>query len=148
MKCKYFLSVNVAVKNTKAFPFQGKKRKPRKLEDVCVCDVYACAVAVSRVQLSVIPWSIAQQAPLSMGFSRQEYWSGLPFPSPGDLPDPGMESGSPSWQVASLPLSHLGSPYACVHALYISMQHVYTQIYLFIHKYTCNSMNIFSLVLA
>ncbi|CAI9169360.1 unnamed protein product [Rangifer tarandus platyrhynchus] len=42
------------------------------------------------------PWTVAHQAPLSMGFSRQEYWSGLPFPSPGDLPDPGIEPGSPS----------------------------------------------------
>ena len=43
----------------------------------------------------VTPWTAARQAPLSMGFSRQEYWSGLPFPSPGDLPDPGIEPGSP-----------------------------------------------------
>ena len=41
------------------------------------------------------PWTVARQAPLSMGFSRQEYWSGLPFPSPGDLPDPGTEPASP-----------------------------------------------------
>ena len=46
---------------------------------------------LSRVQLFVTPWTVAYQAPLSMGFSRQEYWSGLPFPSPGDLPDPGIE---------------------------------------------------------
>ena len=44
------------------------------------------------------PWTIARQAPLSMGFSRQEYWSGLPFPSPGDLPDPGIEARSPALQ--------------------------------------------------
>ena len=42
------------------------------------------------------PWTVAYQAPMSMGFSRQEYWSGLPFPSPGDLPDPGIEAGSPA----------------------------------------------------
>ena len=42
------------------------------------------------------PWTAAYQAPLSTGFSRQEYWSGLPFPSPGDLPDPGIEPGSPT----------------------------------------------------
>ena len=47
----------------------------------------------------------------SMGFSRQEYWSGLPFPSPGNLSDPGIEPMSPAWQVDSLPLSHLGSPW-------------------------------------
>ena len=49
------------------------------------------------------PWTAACQAPLSMGFSRQEYWSGLPFPSPGDLPDPGMEPRSPALQADSLP---------------------------------------------
>ena len=46
-----------------------------------------------------------------MGFSRQECWSGLPFPSPGDLPDPGIESRSPALQADALPLSHQGSPY-------------------------------------
>ena len=57
------------------------------------------------------PWTVAHQAPLSMGFSRQEYWSGLPFPSLGDLPDPGVEPMSPALQVGSLPLSHQGSPF-------------------------------------
>ena len=47
--------------------------------------------------------TVAYQAPPSMGFSRQEYWSGLPFPSPGDFPDPGIEPGSPELQAASLP---------------------------------------------
>ena len=55
-------------------------------------------------------WTIARQASLSMGFPRQEYWSGLPFPSAGDLPNPGIKRVSPAWQVDSLPLSHLGSP--------------------------------------
>ena len=44
------------------------------------------------------PWTVAQQAPLSMGFPRQEYWSGLPFPSPGDHPNPGLKPGSPAFQ--------------------------------------------------
>ena len=48
------------------------------------------------------PWTVARQAPLFVGFSRQEYWSGLPFPSPGDLPDPGIEPGSPALQADSL----------------------------------------------
>ena len=48
------------------------------------------ALCISRVQLFVTPWTIARQAPPSMGVSRQEYWSALPFPSPGDLPDPGI----------------------------------------------------------
>ena len=55
------------------------------------------------------PWTVALQAPLSMEFSRQEYWSGLPFPPPGDLPAPGIEPVSPALQVDSLPLTHRGS---------------------------------------
>ena len=51
--------------------------------------------SLSRVQLFATPWTVAYHASLSIGFSRQEYWSGLPFPSPGDLPDPGMEPVSP-----------------------------------------------------
>ena len=49
-----------------------------------------------------IPWTVARQAPLSMGFSRQEYWNGLPFPSPGDIPNPGIKSRSPTLQADSL----------------------------------------------
>ena len=49
------------------------------------------------------PWAVTCQAPLSMGFSRQQYWSGLPFLSPGDLPDPGIGPRSPALQAASLP---------------------------------------------
>ena len=49
------------------------------------------------------PWTVAHQAPPSVGFSRQEYWSGLPFPSAGDLPDPGIEPASPTLQADSLP---------------------------------------------
>ena len=45
------------------------------------------------------PWTVARQAPLSMGFPRQEYWKGLPFPPAGNFPDPGIEPGSPAWQV-------------------------------------------------
>ena len=59
--------------------------------------------SLSRVQLFATPWTIAYQSPLSMAFSRQEYWSGFPFLSPGDLPDPGIEPGSPSLQPDSLP---------------------------------------------
>ena len=51
---------------------------------------------LSRVQLFVTPWTVARQAPLSMGFSRQEYWSGLAFLTPGDLSNPGIESTSPA----------------------------------------------------
>ena len=68
---------------------------------------------LSRVQLFATPWTVAHQAPLSMEFSRQEYWSGLPFPSLGNLPDPGIEHTSlapPALAADSLPLHHLGSP--------------------------------------
>ena len=54
-------------------------------------------------------WTVAHQAPVSMGFSMQEYWSGLPFPSPRDLPNSGIKPGSPALQADSLPLSHQGS---------------------------------------
>ena len=59
---------------------------------------------------------IAHQAPLSMEFFRQEYWSGLPLPSPGDLPNAGIESGSPALQVESLPSKPPGKPYICKYA--------------------------------
>ena len=58
---------------------------------------------LSCVRLFVAPWTVGHQAPLSMEFPRQEYWSGLPLPPPGDLPDPGIEPGSPALQVDSLP---------------------------------------------
>ena len=67
----------------------------------------------SRVQLWATLWTVACQAPLSMGFPRQEYWSGLSFPFPGDIPNPGIKPTSPAWQVDSLPPSHWGSPYVC-----------------------------------
>ena len=61
-----------------------------------------CVLSRSVMPVSATPWTVARQAPLSMGFSRQEYWSGLPFSSPGDLPDPGIEPRSPELQVDSL----------------------------------------------
>ena len=59
--------------------------------------------SLSHVQLFVTPGTVAHEVPLSMGFSRQEYWNGLPFPSSGDLPDPGIEPGSPTLQADTLP---------------------------------------------
>ena len=58
--------------------------------------------SLSRVRLFATPWTVAHQAPPSMGFSRQEYWRGLPFPAPGDLPDPGIEPKSPALQTDAL----------------------------------------------
>ena len=68
---------------------------------------------LSRVQLFATPWTVAHQAPLAMQFPRQEYWSVLPSPPPGDLPDSGikpMSLLSRALQEDSLPLSHVGSP--------------------------------------
>ena len=71
---------------------------------------YKLVCVLSHIQLFATPWTVTLQAPLSMGFSRQEYWSGLPFPSPGDLPDPGIEPRSPALQVDSLPSEPTGKP--------------------------------------
>ena len=65
---------------------------------------------LSRVQLLKTPWTLAWQTPLSMGFSRQEYWSGLPFPSPGDLPNPGIEPRSPALEADALTSEPPGKP--------------------------------------
>ena len=61
---------------------------------------------LSHVRLFVTPWTVAYQASPSMEFSRQEDWSGLPFPSPADLPDPGIKPRSPALRADSLPTSH------------------------------------------
>ena len=77
---------------------------------VCVCP---CAQSLIHVQLFVTPRIVAHQAPLSMGFPRQEYWNDLPFPPLGDLPNPKIEhmsTLSPALQAGSLPLSHLRIP--------------------------------------
>ena len=79
--------------------------------------ILPCAAVLnhfSHVQLFATPWAIVRQAPLSTGFYRQEYWSGLPRPPPGGLPDPGIEPVSPmtpALQADSLLLNHLESPH-------------------------------------
>ena len=75
---------------------------------VCVC-VCVCVQLLSHIQLFATPWTVASQALLSMEFPRQEHWKGLPFPTPGYLPNPGIEPASPALQAGSLPLYHLGS---------------------------------------
>ena len=72
---------------------------------------------LSRVRLFETPWTVTCQAPPSLGFSRQEYWSVLPFPSPGDLPDPGIELASPTLQADSLPTEPPGKPSILVSSL-------------------------------
>ena len=70
---------------------------------------------LSRVQLFETLLTVARQAPPSMGFSRQEYWSGLPFPSPGDLPNPGIEPGCPAWQADAFSSEPTGKPHEAVY---------------------------------
>ena len=78
--------------------------------------------SLNRVRLFRTPWTVAYQAPPTMGFSRQESWSGLPLPSPGDLPDPGIKPGSPALQADALPFEPPGKPSCCRlnRTLYIS----------------------------
>ena len=82
---------------------------PQAVDEVITTSQKACSSretdlvkSLSRVQLFATSWTVAYQAPPSMGFSRQDYWSGLPFPSPGDLPDPGIEPGSPKLEADTL----------------------------------------------
>ena len=67
--------------------------------------------SLSRVRLYATSWIVAYQAPQSMEFSKQEYWSGLPFPSPGDLPNPGIGPRSPALQTDALPFEPPGKPF-------------------------------------
>ena len=76
-------------------PWVGRIPWSKKTDELG-CKERKKVTSLSRVQLFVTPWTVAYQASPSMGFSRQEYWSGLPFPSPGDLPHPGTEPGSPA----------------------------------------------------
>ena len=73
----------------------------------------------SHVRLFVTPWIVAYQAPPSMGFCRQEYWSGLPFPSPVYLPDPGIEPGSPTLEADALTSEPRGKAYEIPHGLHL-----------------------------
>ena len=77
---------------------------------LCSCFDIIVVQLLSHVQLFVTLWTVACQAPLSMGFSRQEYWNGLPFPSPGDLPDPGIEPMSPALADGFFVTEYQGSP--------------------------------------
>ena len=82
---------------------------------------------LSYVRLFVTPWTIARQAPLSMEFFRQEYWSELPFPPPRDPPDPVMKPASPTLQADSLLLSH------CIH-MYVNI-YIYVCVYIYCFSY-------------
>ena len=81
----------------------------------------ACVLSCfSPVRLFATPWTVARQAPLSVKFSRQEYWSGLPFPSTRDLPNPGIEPRSPALQADSLPSELPGKPRDQTRIFYVS----------------------------
>ena len=102
------------------------------------CHVYIIYIYLhicSVVSDSVTFWTVACQSPLSMEFPRHEYWSGLPFPSPGDLPNPGIELTSPvspALRLILYPLSHLGShKYECM----------YVYVYIYIYMYTHTKKN-------
>ena len=77
-----------------------------KIPDV---QIVVVVLSLSHVQLLATPWTAAHWAPLSVGFSRQEYWSGWPFPSPGDLPDPGIEPASLGLEGRFSTTEHQGS---------------------------------------
>ena len=79
--------------------------------------------SLSHVRLFAILWTVAHQAPPHMGFSRQEFWSGLLFPSPGDLPNPGVKPGSPALQADALPSQPPGKPPSsiCVQKCFLSI---------------------------
>ena len=85
---------------------------------------------LSRVRLLVTPWTVAYQSPLSMGFSRQECWSGSPFPSPGDLPDPGTKPGSPALQADALPSELLSRVFTNPFYLFFNLLYLLRSLYL------------------
>ena len=86
------------------FSFQSQRKAMPK-------NVQVKVKLLSRLQLFATPWTVDYQARPSMGFSRQEYWSGLPFPSPGDLPDPGIEPRSPTLTADALTSEPPGKPF-------------------------------------
>ena len=97
--------------------------------------VLCCVWLLSRVLLFVTAWTVAFQAPLSMGFSRQEYWRGLPCPPPWDLSNPGIEPRSPALQVDSLPSEPPGKPQ--IHTTIYEIGSMYSTI---LYSIFCNNL--------
>ena len=83
---------------------------PNILAQDSFSNLHLCVLVVQLFPTFCDPWTAAHQAPLCMGFSRREHWSGLPFPPPGDLPDPGIEPGSPALKMDALQSELLGKP--------------------------------------
>ena len=97
--------------------FQKLRRKNTRFKHL------ATLKSLSHVWLFAMPWTVAHQDSPSMGFSRQEYWSGLPVPSPGDLPDPGIETRSPTLQADALTSEPPRKPvYPFIHVFFIFFQ--------------------------
>ena len=99
-------------------PLSAQRSKPwtvhtRRRMSMCVLRAFCVHVCAQSYPTLCDPTDVARQAHLAMDFPRQEYWSGLPFPSPGDLPDPGIEPSSPVLQAHSSPRSHPGSLSVC-----------------------------------
>ena len=87
------------MKRTNSYKLETNKQKNPQENKISIGLLQVMKVKVKSLSLFCFfatPWTVAYQASLSMGVSRQEYWSGVPFPSPGDLPDPGIEPGSPA----------------------------------------------------
>ena len=99
--------------------------------------------SLSRVRLFVTPWTVACQAPLSMGLSKQEYWSGLPFPPPGNLPHPGIKPRSPALQADSLLSEPPGKPQKeyGIRRMVGSLQSIWSWDYVCGQKWGCNGLH-------
>ena len=105
---QWYLIVVVVELISRVWLFRKKEKKVKSL---------------SHVRFFAVPRTVTYQAPPSMEFSRQEYWNGLPFPSPGDLPNPGIEPGSPTLQADILPSEPPGKPYLytkCIYSLILT----------------------------
>ena len=100
---KMSIKVSICLKSIKSICIIGAQLKLHFPSRPTVKSSHSKGKSLSHVQLFATPWTVSYQAPRSMGFSRQEYWSGLPFPSPGDLPNPGIVPRSPALQTDALP---------------------------------------------
>ena len=122
MKDVEIMTVRDAELIKQSLEFLKASIKISKIKCVCVCVCVSRSVVSSSLRSHGLLW----QASLSMGFSRQEYWSGFPFPPPGDLPDPGIKPVSlfPAFQADCLLLSHWGSPYIKIYCHKHSSKHI------------------------
>ena len=107
--CMYLMPMKCTLK-------MDKMDKMQELRHIYVCLYILCTCMRSVISDSATPYTVAYQAPLSMGSPRQEYWSELPFTSSGDLPNPGIEPGLPALQADSLPRKPPGKPISTAEA--------------------------------